>query len=121
MCILSLRFELSKYLGRERGVKGWNLRITLHKHTFYQTAGDRIPAVARFSATVQTGPGALHSLLYNGYHVSFPGVKRPGRGVNHPPKSSAEVKERVELYIKPSRLALGRNFKHILCVFMCFI
>jgi len=30
---------------------------------------------------------------------SFPGVKRPGRGVDHPPPSSAEVKERVELYL----------------------
>jgi len=30
---------------------------------------------------------------------SFPAVKRPGRGVDHPPTSSAEVKERVELYI----------------------
>ena len=30
---------------------------------------------------------------------SFPGVKRPGRGVDHPPQSSAEVKERVELYL----------------------
>jgi hypothetical protein len=39
------------------------------------------------------------SLLYNGYRVSFPGVKRPGRGANHPPPSSAEVKERVELYL----------------------
>ena len=38
------------------------------------------------------------SLLSNGYRVSFPGVKRPGRGINHPPLSSAEVKERIELY-----------------------
>jgi len=30
---------------------------------------------------------------------SFPGVKRPGRGVNHPPPSGAEVKKRVELYV----------------------
>ena len=30
---------------------------------------------------------------------SFPGIKRPGRGVDHPPPSSAEVKERVELYL----------------------
>jgi len=29
---------------------------------------------------------------------SFPGVQRPGRGVEHPPPSSAEVKERVGLY-----------------------
>jgi hypothetical protein len=28
-----------------------------------------------------------------------PGVKRPGRGVDHPPPSSAEVKEREELYL----------------------
>jgi len=30
---------------------------------------------------------------------SFPGVKRPGRGVNYPSPSSTEVKERVELYL----------------------
>jgi len=38
------------------------------------------------------------SILYNGYWVSFPGVKWQGHGINHPPLSSAEVKERVELY-----------------------
>ena len=42
-------------------------------------------------------PWGPQSLLCNGYRVSSPGVKRPGRGVNHPPTSSAEVKERVEL------------------------
>jgi len=36
-------------------------------------------------------------LLYNVYRVSLPGVKGPGRGVDHPPPFSAEVKERVEL------------------------
>jgi len=30
---------------------------------------------------------------------SFPGVKRPGRDVDHPASSSSEVKERVELYL----------------------
>jgi hypothetical protein len=30
---------------------------------------------------------------------SFPGVKRPGRGVDHQLSSNAEVKERVELYL----------------------
>jgi len=28
---------------------------------------------------------------------SFPAVKRPERGVDHPPQSSAEVKKKVEL------------------------
>jgi hypothetical protein len=43
---------------------------------------------------------------------SFPGVKRPGRGADHPPSSSAEVEGRVELYIYspsgPSWPVLGR-------------
>jgi len=52
----------------------------------------------RFSALVQTGPGA-HPACYTIGTKSFPGIKRPGRGVDHPPPSSAEVKERVELYL----------------------
>ena len=39
-----------------------------------------------------------HPASYTVGTVSFPGVKRPGRGVDHPPPSSAKVKERVELY-----------------------
>ena len=51
----------------------------------------------RFSAPVQTGPGA-HPASYTMDTGSFPGVKWPWRGVDHPPTSSAEVKERIELY-----------------------
>jgi hypothetical protein len=48
---------------------------------------------ARFSAPVQTDPGAPPSLLYNGYRV-FPGGKvRPGRASDHSPPSSAVVME----------------------------
>jgi len=39
------------------------------------------------------------SLMYNRYPVPFPEVKRGVRGVDHPPPSSAEAKERVELYL----------------------
>jgi hypothetical protein len=57
-------------------------------------------------------PCGQASLLYNEYRVSFPGVKRPGRGVDHPPSSSARVKERVQLYLYspsgPSWPVLGR-------------
>ena len=34
------------------------------------------------------------SLLYKGYWVSFPELKLPGRGIDYPPPSSAEVEER---------------------------
>jgi hypothetical protein len=53
---------------------------------------------AKFSAPVHTGPGA-HSASCTMGTGSFPGIKRPGRGVDHPPTSSAELKERVELYL----------------------
>jgi len=44
--------------------------------------------VARFSALVQTGPRARPASYAMGTG-SFPGVKRPGRGVDHPPPFSS--------------------------------
>ena len=53
---------------------------------------------ARFFAPVQASPVA-HPAYYTVGTGSFQGVKWPGRGVDHPPPSSAEVNERVELYL----------------------
>jgi hypothetical protein len=59
------------------------------------------------------------SFLYNGYWVFFLGIKRPGRGVNHPTPSSAEVKENVEQHLySPSgpsffECAQARNHREI--------
>jgi hypothetical protein len=50
----------------------------------------------RHFPNVRTGPGA-HPASYTMGTGSFPGVKWPGNGVDHP--SSSEVKERVELYL----------------------
>jgi hypothetical protein len=52
----------------------------------------KIPVGARFFAHVQTDPEA-HSASFTMGTGSFPGVKRPGRGADHPPPSSAEVKK----------------------------
>ena len=79
------------------------MELGFSRHIFYKYSnvmddpGIEIRWGARLSAAVQTGPGA-HPLSYTKGTGSFPGVKRPGRGVNHPPASSAEVKEGVELY-----------------------
>ena len=61
-------------------------------------SGDRIPVKARFSASAQAGPGAHppSSTMSTG---SLPGVKRSGRGADHPHPPNTEVKETVELYL----------------------
>jgi hypothetical protein len=101
-------FINNTYEGRPRqSVKrlatGWTVR------------GSKPGAGEGFSAPVQIRHAVPPSLryVYNGYHVPFPGAKRPGLGVDHPPPSSAKVKERVELYFyspsEPSWSALGKN------------
>jgi hypothetical protein len=52
-----------------------------------------------FSAPIQTGSEAHPACNTMSTGSLSWGVKRPGRGVDHPPSSSTEVKERVQLYI----------------------
>jgi len=64
---------------------------------------------ARFSALVLTGLGAQPASYAKGTG-SFPGVKRPGRGFDNPLISSAEIKERVEVYLSVRHLGLRALF-----------
>ena len=68
---------------------------------------------AIFSAPVQTGSGA-HPISYTMGTGSFPGVKRPGRGADHPPPSQRRGHERLELYLYspsgPQWPVIGRTF-----------
>jgi len=66
-------------------------------------SGDRISVVAKFSTPVHTGPGA-HPVSCTTDTGSFPEVKHPGRGIDHPHPSRDEVKVRIEL---PSTSPLG--------------
>jgi hypothetical protein len=77
---------------------------------------DSLAIESRWGEIFSTRPDRPWSppiLLYSGYRVPLLGVKRPGRGVNHLPPTSAEVKERVELYMYlpsgPSWAVLGRT------------
>jgi len=54
-------------------------------------SGDRIPVVGEIFRKGLDRFWSLTSLLYDGYRVF------PGRGVDHQPPSSTEVKESVEL------------------------
>jgi hypothetical protein len=77
-------------------------------------SGDRVLVVAKFSAPVQIAPGAQPASSTMGTESFIPGVKRPGRGFNHLPPSSAEVNEKAELYVYsssgPSWPVLGWTF-----------
>ena len=55
-------------------------------------SGDRILVRARFSAPVQTDSCAQPASYTMGTG-SFPGVKRPGRGVDHPPDLAPMLKK----------------------------
>ena len=71
---------------------------------------------AIFSAEVQTGPG-VHPSLGTVGTGSLPGVIRPGLEADHPPLSSANVKETVELCLHspsaPSLQAKGQNLTFV--------
>ena len=66
---------------------------------------DQIPVGGEIFRT-RTDRPETHPPSYTMGTGSFPGVERPRRGVDHPPLTSAEVKERVGLYLyshyKPS-------------------
>jgi hypothetical protein len=80
------------------------------------------PCGGRFFCTRPDWPWGPPSLLYNGYWVSFPRVKRPGRGIDHLPPSCAKVKERVELYLcspsVPSWPVIGWNYLYLYTYFI---
>ena len=83
--------ELNPYSGSLRARRSW----------------DRILVETNFSAPA-LGPNQPRM-----HRVRLPGVKREGRGANHPLPSCADVKEKVELYpyfrSGPSRSVLGRR------------
>ena len=62
--------------------------------TLYRLDGPGIKS--RWGEILRTRPDrpcGPPSPLYNGYRVYFPGVKRPGRGVDHPPHLSPMLKK----------------------------
>ena len=74
---------------------GWDSSIGIV--TRYRLDGPGIESRwGRDFCTRPDQPGAHPAFCTMGARSS-PGVKQPGRGVDHPPSSSAEVKERIEL------------------------
>ena len=96
---------------------GW-----LSRHSDWLRAGrfgDRIPVGASFFAPAQTGPGA-HPASYTIGAVSFPRVKRPERGAQHPPPCSAEVKKtRIASTVLPYWTFVA-CYRVTFTIFICF-
>ena len=72
--------------------------------------GDWIALWSQNLRTRPDWPWVPPHLLYNEYQLPFPGLKRMGCDIHHPPYSSAEVKEIVELYLY-SPLGLSGLFR----------
>jgi len=64
---------------------------------------------ARFSAPVQTGLGA-HPASYTMDTVSFPGEKRPWRGVGHPPHLGPRLRKEYSYTSTPPPQGLRAPF-----------
>ena len=86
------------------------------------TAGrsrDRIPVRARFSAPFQTGTG-FHPASYTMGTGSCPWVKRPGRGVDHPPHLAPRLKKEQSFTSTPPLglrgLLQGEHYLHLYCL-----
>jgi len=86
-------YQISVYLP---SFEGWGSVVSVV--SCYRLDRDRIPVGGEIFRACPDWPTGLTSLLYDRYQVCFPGVKWPGHGNDHPPSSSTEVKERVELY-----------------------
>jgi hypothetical protein len=75
------------------GLDGPGIETKIKRHFKKNPAGGEI------FRTCPDRPWGPPSLLYNGYRI-FPGdMLRPGRDADPSPPSSAEVKNRVELYL----------------------
>ena len=86
---------------RHKEVKYKCLRVGIAQSVQWLTTGWKVrglnPGGGEIFHIRPDRPWGPPSLLYNGYQVSFQGVQRLGRGVDHTPPSSVEVKEIIAL------------------------
>jgi hypothetical protein len=96
-------------------VTHWTTSVLLSvRITHWTTSVVLSVTVTHWTTSVVLSVTVTHwTIVYNGYRLTFTGVKQPGRGVDHPTPSSAKVKERVQLYLYspsgPSWPVLGRT------------
>jgi len=79
----------------------------------------RLPVGARFSAPLQTGPGA-YLASYTMGTGSFPRVEWSGRGVDHPPHLAPRLKKKYSYSCTPPMGPRGLFWSELyLATFTC--
>jgi hypothetical protein len=73
--------------------KVWGRDSSVGTATRYGLDRPGIESRGEIFRTRPDGPWDSPNLLYSEYRVSFPGVKRPGHGGNHPPHLSPRIKK----------------------------
>ena len=86
---LYIRFEIPMAL---RWKKAASSETLLRIYLFMAVRGSNPGGGRNFPHPTRPALGTTHSPMDTG---SFPGVKRTGRGVDHTPPSSTEVKEKI--------------------------
>ena len=71
---------------------GWDSTVGITTRYGLEDPGIEFRWGVRYSAPVQTGSGA-YPASYTMYIGSFPGIKRPGRGVCHLPHLAPRLKK----------------------------
>jgi hypothetical protein len=92
VCVCVSRFETGCFQGIRTVIMGRNSSVGIATRYGLDDLMIESRWGARFSAPFRTGPGA-HPASYTMCTGSFPRVKRPGRGVDHPSHLAPRLKK----------------------------
>jgi hypothetical protein len=104
-----------------RLLRSWDNVVSIVARLRTRPSGVPMPAGLGVFLSSSNRPNRLWgqpSLVFNGYWGSFPGVKRPRRGVDHSPTSSAEVENEWSCSCAPRVCLHGMDRDNLFYLFV---